>query len=144
MVGPLLSSAARFPIAGFRLSLLDARPSDAAMLPGLIVMGIGVGLFLSTLTNAALGALDPSRSGIGSGPILGTQLVSGAIGIGIAPTVFTALSRRHPDTPAGFVAGFHGATRVDAAIAVLRVFAVLGVFAALGVVATVRGRVADR
>jgi hypothetical protein len=92
-----------------------------------IGIGVGVGLFYSTVTNAALTALDPSRTGVGTGLTFMFQLVSGAVGVGIATTVFTSVSRHHAGARVGFVAGLHAGLRVEAAIAVRGVAAVWGV-----------------
>jgi len=64
---------------------------------------------------------------VGSGLTFMFQLVSGAVGVGIATTVFTSVSRQHAGARAGFVAGLHAGLRVEAAIAVCGVAAVWGV-----------------
>lgn len=115
---PLVGGTVCIPLGALLLSLVGVNSSYAALVPGLVVVGVGVGLFYSTVTNTALTALDPSRTGIGSGLTFMFQLVSGAVGVGIATTVFTSVSRRHPGTPEGFVAGLHAGLRVEAAIAV--------------------------
>jgi hypothetical protein len=67
----------------------------------LIVIGIGVGLFYSTVTSATLTALDPARTGVGGGLTFMFQLVSGAVGVGIATTVFTSASAAMPQHAPG-------------------------------------------
>jgi hypothetical protein len=99
-------------------TLVSTTSSYLAMVPGLVIVGIGVGLFYSTVTNAALTSLDPSRTGVGSGLTFMFQLVSGAVGVGIATTIFTGVSRGHAHVQVGFVAGLQAGLRVEAAIAV--------------------------
>jgi EmrB/QacA subfamily drug resistance transporter len=115
---PLLCGTACMPLGALLLSLVGTSSPYLTMVPGLIVVGIGVGLFYSTVTNAALTALDPSRTGLGSGLTFMFQLVSGALGVAIATTVFTSVSRSHPGAHVGFVAGLHAGLRLEAAIAV--------------------------
>jgi EmrB/QacA subfamily drug resistance transporter len=111
------------PLGALLLSLVGANSSYVVMVPGLVVAGAGVGIFYSTSTNAALTALDPSRTGVGSGLTFMFQLVSGAVGVGIATTIFTAVSRAHPGAT-GFVAGIHAGLRVEAAIGICALAAV--------------------
>ena len=124
---PLVLGTVCMPLGALLLSFVGTGSAYPALVPGLIVIGIGVGLFYSTVTNAALTALDPSRTGVGSGLTFMFQLVSGAVGVGIATTVFTSVSRQHAGARAGFVAGLHAGLRVEAAIAVCGVAAVWGV-----------------
>ncbi len=86
---PLLLGTVGIALGGLLFSLVGAASSYPAVLPGLVVMGVGVGLFYSTLTTAALGALDPARASVGSGLTFMFQLVGGAIGVGIMTTVFS-------------------------------------------------------
>jgi EmrB/QacA subfamily drug resistance transporter len=124
---PLVLGTLCMPLGALLLSLVGAGSSYPALVPGLIVIGIGVGLFYSTVTNAALTALDPARTGVGSGLTFMFQLVSGAVGVGIATTVFSSASRGHAGANAGFIAGLHAGLRVEAAIAVCGLAAVWGV-----------------
>jgi MFS family permease len=124
---PLVLGTVCMPLGALLLSLVGAGSSYLALVPGLIVIGIGVGLFYSTVTNAALTALDPARTGVGSGLTFMFQLVSGAVGVGIATTVFTSASRGDASARAGFVAGLHAGLRVEAAIAVCGLAAVWGI-----------------
>jgi EmrB/QacA subfamily drug resistance transporter len=114
----LVGGVVCMPLGAFVLTLVSTTSSYLAMVPGLVVVGIGVGLFYSTVTNAALTSLDPSRTGVGSGLTFMFQLVSGAVGVGIATTIFTGVSRGHAHAQVGFVAGLHAGLRVEAAIAV--------------------------
>ena len=54
--------------------------------------GAGVGLFLSSITTAAVTALDPSRSSLAGGIVYMFQVAGGAIGLGLTTTVFTTAS----------------------------------------------------
>ena len=56
------------------------------------VTGAGVGLFLSSITTAAVTALDPSRSSLAGGIVYMFQIAGGSIGLGLTTTVFTTAS----------------------------------------------------
>jgi EmrB/QacA subfamily drug resistance transporter len=114
----LLTGVVCMPLGMLLLSLVSATSPYIATVPGLVLIGAGVGVFFSSVTNAALTSLDPSRTGVGSGLTFMFQLVSGAVGLGIATTVFTSVSRHHAVADVGFVAGLHAALRVTAAIGI--------------------------
>lgn len=114
---PLLVGAACMAVGALLLSLLEADSPYAAMLPGLIVLGIGVGLFYSVLTTIAITSLDPSRSSVGGGLLFMFQLVGGAIGVVLTTTVFATTAAAEPEAVDAFVDGFQAGLRVDAALA---------------------------
>lgn len=78
-LGPLLLFALVRPDSGF-----------AALVPGMVVLGLGVGLFYSSVTTAGVTALDPSRSSLAGGILYMFQVAGGAVGLGLATTVFLA------------------------------------------------------
>ena len=51
----------------FLISLIDSDSGYGAVVPGMVVLGIGVGLFYASITTAAVTALDPSRSSLAGG-----------------------------------------------------------------------------
>jgi EmrB/QacA subfamily drug resistance transporter len=113
---PLLLGAACLALGALLLSLLQTDSAYAAMIPGLVVLGLGVGLFYSTLTTVAITSLDPARSSVGGGLLFMFQLVGGAIGVILTTTVFSAAGEDHSGADA-FVDGLHAGLRVDAALA---------------------------
>ena len=54
----------------------------------MVVLGVGVGLFYSTVTTAGVTALDPSRSSLAGGILYMFQIAGGAVGLGLTTTVF--------------------------------------------------------
>jgi EmrB/QacA subfamily drug resistance transporter len=91
------------------LSFLDGGWDYAALVPGMVVLGAGVGLFYSSITTAAVTSLDPSRSSLAGGIVYMCQVAGGALGLGIN----TALVLSQSDLPDGIRLAF----RVDAALA---------------------------
>ncbi|HEY2552327.1 MAG TPA: DHA2 family efflux MFS transporter permease subunit [Streptosporangiaceae bacterium] len=93
----------------FLLSFLSRGSGYASLIPGMIVLGIGIGLFYSSVTTAAVTALDPARSSLAGGIVYMCQVAGGAIGLGLNTAI--ALS-------AGtLVDGIRVAFRVDAVLA---------------------------
>lgn len=65
------------------LAALDQRSSYSALIVGMMVLGVGVGLFYSSITTVAVTALDPSHSSLAGGIIYMCQIAGGAVGLGI-------------------------------------------------------------
>ena len=80
--------------------------------PGLVVtmLGIGVGLFYSSVTTAAVTAVDPSRASLAGGIVYMFQVAGGSIGLGLN----TAIAQTS-ETLAG---GIRRAFAMDAMLAV--------------------------
>ena len=76
----------------FLISLVGPDSGWGALLPGMVVTGLGVGLFYSSITTAAVTALDPSRSSLAGGIVYMFQVAGGSIGLGLTTTVFTTAS----------------------------------------------------
>ena len=90
----VVSAGAAFLTLGmFLISLIDRDSGWAALVPGMVVTGVGVGLFYSSITTAAVTALDPSRSSLAGGIVYMFQVAGGSIGLGLTTTVFTTASQ---------------------------------------------------
>jgi EmrB/QacA subfamily drug resistance transporter len=88
---PVLAAGAACLVAGpLLLSLIETGDSWAQLVPGMVLLGAGVGLFYSAVTTAAVTALDRSRASLAGGIVYMFQVGGGSVGLGIATTVFTA------------------------------------------------------
>ena len=67
-------------VGPFLLSRFGADSSYTALVPGLVITGLGVGLFYPSVTTAAVTALDPSRSSLAGGIVYMFQIAGGAVG----------------------------------------------------------------
>ncbi len=86
-----------------RLTLTASYTAD--ILPALIVIGIGIGLVISTsISNATLG-VAPADSGVGSATVNASQQVGGSLGIALLSTIAASATAR-------FLAGTHGASQL--------------------------------
>ncbi len=75
------------------ISLITKNAGYADLLPGLIIVGIGVGLFYSSITTAAVTALDAAHAALAGGIVYMFQIAGGSVGLGLNTTIFTARSQ---------------------------------------------------
>ncbi|MER5924990.1 hypothetical protein [Streptomyces mirabilis] len=81
-------------------ALVDAWPSWPALLPGFLVVGLGVGFAAPPLSATGMAAVPPQRGGMAAGAINTARQVGFAFGIALLGSGFTAgtqhtLVRRH-------------------------------------------------
>ena len=108
--GQLLSAAGLLAMRG-----LEASSPWTAMLPGLIVLGVGIGLSNPAVTYAALGVVPATRSGMASGVNNTFRQVGIALGIAVLGTLLPA---RIEGDPAAFAAALDQILLVSAGVAV--------------------------
>ncbi|MCP4306437.1 MAG: MFS transporter [bacterium] len=75
--------------------LLTAIGPDApytTLVPGMVVLGIGVGLFYSSITTAGITALDKSRGSLAGAIIYMCQIAGGSIGLGLNTAIVVSNS----------------------------------------------------
>jgi MFS family permease len=104
----VMVGAVCIPIAMALLSLASRESGYAVLVPGMLVLGFGNGLFFSSAVTAAISSLHESRAGLASGILYMLQVCGGAVGLGISTTIVTS---------AAFVSGYQDALRVSAAVA---------------------------
>ena len=86
------AGAACLAVGTFLVSLLERDSGWAFLVPAMVITGLGVGLFYSSITTAAVTALDPSRASLAGGIVYMFQVAGGAISLGLTTTVFTTAS----------------------------------------------------
>jgi EmrB/QacA subfamily drug resistance transporter len=84
------TGAGMMAVGLFLLSLVTGSSGYSALVPGMVVFGAGLGLFLSSVTTAGVTALDPSRASLGGGTLHMLQLTGGSVGLGLTTAVFTS------------------------------------------------------
>jgi EmrB/QacA subfamily drug resistance transporter len=100
--------------AAILFSLVGSGAGYGALVPGMIVLGIGIGSFYPTATTAGVTAVDESQTSLAGGIVYMFQIAGGSIGLGLTTTVFSA------NVPP-FIDGFQAGFRLDAAIALVGV-----------------------
>jgi EmrB/QacA subfamily drug resistance transporter len=102
---------ALFLAAGmFLLSRLHSGTPYQDLVFGMVVLGIGVGLFYSSITTAGITALDPSRASLAGAIVYMFQIAGGSIGLGANTAIVLSNSN--------FADGISIAFFIDALIAV--------------------------
>jgi EmrB/QacA subfamily drug resistance transporter len=103
--------AACITIAPFLFSQVTESSGYAALVPGMFVLGIGIGSFYPTATTAGVTSVDESQSSLAGGILYMCQIAGGAIGLGLTTTIFSAQE--------SFVDGIQAAFRLDAALSLI-------------------------
>jgi len=104
--------AALIALGPLLLSLVDEGSGYGALVPGMIVLGIGAGSFIPTATTAGVTSVDDSQTSLAGGIIYMFQIAGGSIGLGLTTTVFSSAIPPFVD---GIQAGF----RLDAALSLI-------------------------
>jgi EmrB/QacA subfamily drug resistance transporter len=85
-IGPLLAAAGLFYVG---LGLTPEASYAGLVLPGAMLLGVGMGLVFVSLTTSALARVPPDQTGIASALLNSSQQVGGALGLGILTAVAT-------------------------------------------------------
>jgi EmrB/QacA subfamily drug resistance transporter len=92
------------------LSSISAGTTYDHLIFGMVVLGIGVGLFYSSITTAAVTALDPSQASLAGAIVYMFQIAGGSIGVGLNTAIVVSA--------ASMPTGIHVAFLVDGLLAV--------------------------
>ena len=79
----------------------------------MLVLGVGIGLFYSSVTTAGVTALDPSKSSLAGAIIYMANVAGGAIGLGLNTAIVA--------TSSSLIDGISNAFVVDGSLAVIGV-----------------------
>jgi EmrB/QacA subfamily drug resistance transporter len=71
------------------LSFVGKDSTYVSLVPGMVILGAGVGLFYSSITTIAVTALDPSQSSLAGGIVYMCQIAGGAVGLGLNTAIVT-------------------------------------------------------
>lgn len=104
--------AACITAAPFLFSLVNGGSSYSALLPGMFVLGVGIGSFYPTATTAGVTSVDESQTSLAGGIVYMFQIAGGSIGLGLTTTVFSA-------SIPPFVDGVRAAFRLDASLSLV-------------------------
>jgi MFS family permease len=109
------------------LSQLSASGSyEVNVLPGLELMGIGMGLLFPTAAVLATAGVAPGDRGLAGGLVAAAQQVGAAVGLAVLATVAAARTRAAPGPPsAALVAGYRLSYLIAVAIVACALLAVL-------------------
>jgi EmrB/QacA subfamily drug resistance transporter len=116
-VGPRPLMALGLAIVGGALliqSQLTIHTGYGLLLPGFILMGLGIGLVMSPMSTAAMNAVDRRKSGAASGVVSMSRMVGGSVGLAVMGALVTTIGRSQlnsslPQLPAAARANLAGA-----------------------------------
>jgi MFS family permease len=74
-------------------STLTVHSGYGLLLPGFILMGLGMGLVMSPMSTAAMNAVDRSKAGAASGVLSMSRMVGGSVGLAIMGALVTTIGR---------------------------------------------------
>jgi predicted MFS family arabinose efflux permease len=98
------AGAAAMAIGLLLISFVTSSSGYGAIVAGMVVFGAGLGLFISSLTTAAITTVGPSRASLAGGLLHMLQLMGGSIGLGLSTAIFT--SAFHATVHTARLAGF--------------------------------------
>ena len=128
VAGLLLLTASLYSFSGIAV---DSAYLD--LLPGFMLLGIGIALTMSPMTSAAMNAVSVEKAGIASGVLSMFRMIGGSLGVAVTGAIFqgaVGTANFASATPQDFVDGLSKAMTVSAAIAlagtVFAAFAIRG------------------
>jgi EmrB/QacA subfamily drug resistance transporter len=92
--------------------------SYGELLPGFMLLGIGIALTMSPMTSAAMNAVAVEKAGIASGVLSMFRMVGGSLGVAVTGAIFQgAVGNPATATPAEFVDALGHAMSISAVVA---------------------------
>jgi EmrB/QacA subfamily drug resistance transporter len=94
-IGPKLPIAVGLTLASGALywqSLLNVNTGYGHLLPGFIVMGVGIALVMSPMSTAAMNSVDETKAGGASGILSMSRMVGGTFGVAAVGALFQSIS----------------------------------------------------
>jgi MFS family permease len=90
----------------FVQSHITVHTGYGVLLPGFILMGIGMGLVMSPMSTAAMNSVDRTKAGVASGVLSMSRMVGGTFGVAVMGALIATIGRskidaRLPHLPAG-------------------------------------------
>jgi EmrB/QacA subfamily drug resistance transporter len=110
--------------------VLAAAPDEASyfadLLPGFVVLGVGMGLVFPGVTVTALGGVDPEQAGLASGFIATSHELGAALGVAVLAAIAATAGDITTLTgiAAGYQDGFVAAAGIGAALAAIALWSV--------------------
>jgi EmrB/QacA subfamily drug resistance transporter len=85
--------AACLAIGPFLLSFAGTSSGYAMLVPGMVVLGLGLGLFFSSATTAGVESVAAARTALAGGIIYMFQIGGGSVGLGLTTSVITSVAQ---------------------------------------------------
>jgi EmrB/QacA subfamily drug resistance transporter len=96
---PLIAAGLALVAAALGIqSTLTVHSGYGLLLPGFILMGLGMGLVMSPMSTAAMNAVDRTKAGAASGVLSMSRMVGGSVGLAIMGALVAAIGRADLNT----------------------------------------------
>jgi MFS family permease len=79
-------------------SQLTIHTGYGLLLPGFVLLGLGIGLVMSPMSTAAMNAVDGTKSGAASGVVSMSRMVGGSVGLAVMGALVTTIGRSKLDS----------------------------------------------
>jgi EmrB/QacA subfamily drug resistance transporter len=91
---PLIAAGLALVAAALGIqSTLTVHSGYGLLLPGFVLMGLGMGLVMSPMSTAAMNAVDRSKAGAASGVLSMSRMVGGSVGLAIMGALVATIGR---------------------------------------------------
>ncbi|WP_067706645.1 MFS transporter [Nocardia yamanashiensis] len=101
------------------LTFIDAGSSWAAIVPGFVVIGAGIGVNAPALVSTGMAAVEPRQSGVAAGAVNTARQLGIALGVAVLGTVFRDVAGTAQPLPLpDFVSGLDAAVAVAGAVGI--------------------------
>jgi EmrB/QacA subfamily drug resistance transporter len=116
VAGLLLLTASLYSFSGIAV---DSTYSE--LLPGFLLLGVGIAMTMSPMTSAAMNAVSVEKAGIASGVLSMFRMIGGSLGVAVTGAIFQGVVGSSFETagPQDFVDALSEAMTVSAAIALV-------------------------
>jgi EmrB/QacA subfamily drug resistance transporter len=84
-------------VALFIQSRLTVHSGYGLLLPGFVLMGVGMGLVMSPMSTAAMNAVDRTKAGVASGVLSMSRMVGGTFGVAVMGALVATIGRAQLD-----------------------------------------------
>jgi MFS family permease len=81
----------------FIQSQLTIHTGYGLLLPGFVLMGLGMGLVMSPMSTAAMNSVDRTKAGVASGVLSMSRMVGGTFGVAVMGALITTIGRSQID-----------------------------------------------
>lgn len=106
-------------LGAWLLMLVGPESSWLALIPGFVVIGLGIGVNAPALVSVGMAAVGPEQAGTAAGAVNTARQLGLALGVAVLGTVFRGVATaKQPMTLSPFVAGLDAAFGVAAAVGV--------------------------
>jgi EmrB/QacA subfamily drug resistance transporter len=106
-------------LGAWLLMLVGPESSWLALIPGFVVIGLGIGVNAPALVSVGMAAVAPEQAGTAAGAVNTARQLGLALGVAVLGTVFRGVATvEQPMTLSRFVAGLDAAFGVAAAVGV--------------------------